>query len=237
MKLDRDSAATRNNRRRCLPRLVALEDRKLLSGVGSELAHAASSVHGPVLNNGTHAAEIRVVTNPVIRGQRAAIVAARTIRFPGGSVTINRHGTHVIFPGGSVARGSLRGESAFPRWFCHRWIRPHGRQVPRRINRSLNRCTTALSRPVAVIGIRDLHRVVRVSRLRVQVLIVEAVLLVMEELDRGIGHRSDADLRTIGGRSCSLRSGSASRRDRRARTGEGRTDKSLLPIPNGIPAA
>jgi hypothetical protein len=101
----RRSDTNKSNRRRCLPGVVTLEERGLLSAAGAALAPAAVSLHAPILNQSPLAAEVHPVTNRVARGERAEVVAARgfrTIHYPGGSVTINRTGTHVIFPGGSV---------------------------------------------------------------------------------------------------------------------------------------
>jgi hypothetical protein len=97
-----ESDTKRSKGRRCVPGVVTLEDRSLLSTAG------ALSLQFPILNHSPHAAEVHRMTNPTAHGQRAGIVAARsfrTIHFPGGSVTVNRHGTHVIFPGGSVHAG------------------------------------------------------------------------------------------------------------------------------------
>ncbi|MGO9915440.1 MAG: hypothetical protein ACLQIB_12100 [Isosphaeraceae bacterium] len=91
--------------RRCLPVVGTLEDRSLLSVAGAAIAPAAASLHGPILNHTPIAAEVHRLAKPVAQGERAGIVGARplgTIRYPGGSVTINRHGVHVKYPGGSV---------------------------------------------------------------------------------------------------------------------------------------
>jgi len=77
----------------------------------------ALSLHGPILSQSAHAAEVHSVTDQVARGERAASVAARrfrTIHYPGGSVTVNRWGTHVIFPGGSVRAGRFGAIVHFP---------------------------------------------------------------------------------------------------------------------------
>jgi len=100
---NRELDSTRSKARRCVPVVGALEDRSLLSGAA--LAPGAAGLHGPILNHSPLAAEVRHLTNPIPQGERAAIVGARplrTIRYPGGSVTVNRHGVHVKYPGGSV---------------------------------------------------------------------------------------------------------------------------------------
>ncbi len=98
------SGSKRRNQRQCLPVVAKLEDRGLLSAVGAGVAaEVASSLERAALNVSAQIAEVHSVSGPLAR--RSALVATRdaeVIHFPGGSVTINRTGTHVIFPGGSV---------------------------------------------------------------------------------------------------------------------------------------
>ncbi len=108
------SGTEMKNRRRWIPSVVTLEDRSLLSADGANLAAAAVNLHAPSLNQNAHTAEVHSVANQVARAERAAAPLIRTIHFPGGSVTINRKGTHVTFPGGSVRAGRFGAIVHFP---------------------------------------------------------------------------------------------------------------------------
>jgi hypothetical protein len=98
--LSRRSSPLRRIRRSCVPVVAKLEDRGLLSAIGGQVAAA---LHGPIRNAGPLIADVEPMTGQLAR--REAQVKARdalVIQFPGGSVKINRGGTHVSFPGGFV---------------------------------------------------------------------------------------------------------------------------------------
>jgi hypothetical protein len=126
----RGSDTIRRNRRRCVPGVVALEDRGLLSGAGAELTHAAVSVHVPLPHPILHAAQVHAVPHALAHAEHAAIAAARAVRvhFPGGGVVVTPHGTRVVFPGGSVHAGRFGAAVHFPGGFV---VSSFGRTVVR----------------------------------------------------------------------------------------------------------
>jgi hypothetical protein len=109
------SAAKRRKERRCVPVVAKLEDRSLLSTFGAPVAYGAA------MNVGPRVAEI-AAANAHLAHQEALLAArearaAYAIHFPGGSVHIKRHGTHVTFPGGSVRAGRFGAVVTFPGGF------------------------------------------------------------------------------------------------------------------------
>ena len=114
-----ESGGTRTDRRRCLPAVARLEDRGLLSTIAAH-AHVAPmtlNVHGPIVNQTAHVVHSHTLTSSVAHRAGAAHPAARTIHFPGGSVTVGHKGTRVIFPGGGVLAGRRGAIVRFPGGF------------------------------------------------------------------------------------------------------------------------